>query len=111
MGARGGATIAVTDRENKELRELCEYCIFVPTTHEYLMPLVSVIPLQLIACMMGILRGNEIDNPRNLKRSVMDLPSSPAQRSSPAPCVPGSFDPPASMITKVDWQPPRHCSS
>jgi len=68
--ARSGSTIAITERYNSELEDLCEYVIGVPPTHEYLMPLISVIPLQLLAYMMGILRGNEVDHPRGLKKSV-----------------------------------------
>lgn len=68
--ARNGATIAITESYNDELEELCEYVIKVPETHEYLMPLLAVIPLQLLAYMMGILRGNSVDAPRGLKKSV-----------------------------------------
>eukprot|EP00931_Biecheleriopsis_adriatica_P093304 TRINITY_DN6704_c0_g1_i1.p1 TRINITY_DN6704_c0_g1~~TRINITY_DN6704_c0_g1_i1.p1 ORF type:complete len:454 (+),score=79.38 TRINITY_DN6704_c0_g1_i1:179-1363(+) len=68
--ARHGPTIAITEVTNDELEELCEYVIRVPQTHEYLMPLLAVIPLQLLAYMMGILRGNSVDNPRGLRKSV-----------------------------------------
>jgi len=68
--ARNGATIAITEQFNAELDEICEYVIRVPTTHEYLMPILSVIPLQLLAYMMGILRGNEVDNPRGLQKQI-----------------------------------------
>jgi len=70
--ARSGATIAITEHFNTELEEICEYVIHVPPTHEYLMPLVSVIPLQLLAYMMGILRGNEVDNPRGLQKQFSE---------------------------------------
>lgn len=68
--ARNGATIAITETHNKELHEICEHVIQVPETHEYLVPLLAVIPLQLLAYMMGILRGNSVDNPRGLLKSV-----------------------------------------
>jgi glucosamine--fructose-6-phosphate aminotransferase (isomerizing) len=71
--ARNGATIAITEDFNTELEEICEHVIHVPCTHEYLMPLISVIPLQLLAYMMGILRGNEVDNPRGLQKSITDV--------------------------------------
>merc|ERR1719195_468897 len=71
--ARNGATIAITEDFNTELEEICEHVIHVPCTHEYLMPLISVIPLQLLAYMMGILRGNEVDNPRGLQKSITDI--------------------------------------
>lgn len=67
--ARSGSIIAITEDDNNELEELCEVVIHVPRTHEYLMPLISVIPLQLLAYMMGTLRGNEVDNPRGLVKT------------------------------------------
>lgn len=67
--ARSGSVIAITEDDNNELEDICEYVIRVPSTHEYLMPLVSVIPLQLLSYMMGILRGNEVDNPRGLVKA------------------------------------------
>lgn len=72
--ARNGSIIAITEYQNQELEEICEYVIGVPQTHEYLMPLLSVIPLQLLAFMMGALRGNEVNNPRGLQRCVSTAP-------------------------------------
>mmetsp|Transcript_11880 Transcript_11880/g.22756 ORF Transcript_11880/g.22756 Transcript_11880/m.22756 type:complete len:132 (+) Transcript_11880:1-396(+) len=71
--ARNGATIAITEDFNTELEDICEHVIHVPCTHEYLMPLISVIPLQLLAYMMGALRGNEVDNPRGLQKSITEI--------------------------------------
>merc|ERR1712216_177333 len=71
--ARGGSVIAISDETKNELEELCEHVIKVPSTHEYLMPLLTVIPMQLLAYMMGILRGNEVDNPRGLAKTVSSL--------------------------------------
>eukprot|EP00933_Yihiella_yeosuensis_P014388 TRINITY_DN12928_c0_g1_i1.p1 TRINITY_DN12928_c0_g1~~TRINITY_DN12928_c0_g1_i1.p1 ORF type:complete len:452 (-),score=69.40 TRINITY_DN12928_c0_g1_i1:152-1507(-) len=70
--ARSGFTIAITEKgpENEELKELCEYVVEVPETHEYLMPLITVIPLQLLAFMMGVLRGKNVDSPSGLVRTV-----------------------------------------
>lgn len=70
--ARHGSVIAVTEVDNTELQEICEYVIHVPRTHEYLMPLLAVIPMQLLAYMMGILRCNEVDNPRGLVKTVSE---------------------------------------
>jgi len=69
VATRSGSIIAITDNPG-ELGDLCEYVIRVPSTHEFLMPLVAVIPMQLLAYMMGILKGNEVDNPRGLRKSV-----------------------------------------
>lgn len=68
--ARSGCVIAITEDSNNELEELCEHVIKVPTTHEFLMPLIAVIPMQLLSFMMGVLRGNEVDAPRGLSKSV-----------------------------------------
>jgi len=66
---RSGAIIVITDFENGELKDLCEHIIIVPTTHEYIMPLLTIVPLQLLAYMMGVLRGNEVDMPRGLRKT------------------------------------------
>merc|ERR1712066_73459 len=68
--ARSGSTIAITEDGNEELDSICEYVIHVPETHEFLFPLVALIPLQLLSCMMGVLRGNEVDKPRGLHKVV-----------------------------------------
>lgn len=68
--ARRGAVIVITEDQNEELDALCEYVIHVPATHEWLMPLLAVLPLQLLALMMGTLRGNEVDHPRGLLKTV-----------------------------------------
>jgi len=75
VNARSGATIAITEDNNHELDEICEYVIHVPETHEYLFPLVALIPLQLLSCMMGVLRGNEVDKPRGLQKVVSGVVS------------------------------------
>ncbi|CAJ1457233.1 unnamed protein product [Effrenium voratum] len=71
--ARNGATIAITEKYNDELEQLCEYVIGVPETHEYLMPLLAVLPLQLLAYIMGVLRGNAVDRPRGLVKTVSEM--------------------------------------
>jgi glucosamine--fructose-6-phosphate aminotransferase (isomerizing) len=71
--ARDGTIIVITDEEGtEELDSLCECMVHVPTTHEYFMPLLTIIPLQLLALTIGLLRGNEVDNPRGLVKSVRD---------------------------------------
>eukprot|EP00405_Crypthecodinium_cohnii_P028425 CAMPEP_0206500594 /NCGR_PEP_ID=MMETSP0324_2-20121206/52648_1 /ASSEMBLY_ACC=CAM_ASM_000836 /TAXON_ID=2866 /ORGANISM="Crypthecodinium cohnii, Strain Seligo" /LENGTH=438 /DNA_ID=CAMNT_0053987933 /DNA_START=57 /DNA_END=1373 /DNA_ORIENTATION=+ len=72
VNARSGSVIAITEDSNNELESLSEYVIHVPETHEYLAPMVVVIPLQLLAYMMGILRGNKVDNPRGIVKSVRE---------------------------------------
>jgi len=71
---RNGAVIAITEEGETELEEICEHVIKVPPTHDYLMPLIAVLPLQLLAYMMGTLRGNKVDNPRGLEKTVSKDP-------------------------------------
>ncbi len=68
--ARGGHVIAITDHDNRELDDKCEYVIHVPPTFSCLTPLLTVVPLQLLAYHMAVLRGTNVDQPRNLAKSV-----------------------------------------
>lgn len=68
--AREGVVIVVTDAEEGELDHLCEHVIRIPKTHEMLSPLLTVIPLQLLSYYIAVLRGCDVDQPRNLAKSV-----------------------------------------
>ncbi|TDI72806.1 MAG: glutamine--fructose-6-phosphate transaminase (isomerizing) [Bacteroidetes bacterium] len=68
--AREGVVIAVTDNEDPELDRLCKHVIRIPSTLEYLSPLLTVIPLQLLSYHIALLRGCDVDQPRNLAKSV-----------------------------------------
>ncbi len=68
--ARKGAVIVVTDEGNTELDKLSEVVIHVPVTEEFLSPLLTVIPLQLLSYHIAKLRGCNVDQPRNLAKSV-----------------------------------------
>jgi glucosamine--fructose-6-phosphate aminotransferase (isomerizing) len=68
--ARGGRVIAITTDGNGELDRLADHMISVPTTHEMLQPVLTVIPLQLLAYHIAVLRGCNVDQPRNLAKSV-----------------------------------------
>ena len=50
--------------------DVADTVIHVPATNELLMPMITVVPLQLIAYYTSILRGNDVDMPRNLAKSV-----------------------------------------
>ena len=67
--ARDGSVIAITDEGNGELDELCEYVIEIPNTKEFLSPLLTVIPLQLLSYHIAVMRGCHVDQPRNLAKS------------------------------------------
>jgi glucosamine--fructose-6-phosphate aminotransferase (isomerizing) len=68
--ARSGRVIAVATEGNKQIRELVEHVIFVPHAPELLAPLLEVVPLQLLAYHIAVRRGCDVDQPRNLAKSV-----------------------------------------
>ena len=68
--ARGGPVIAVATEGNEEIKKIVDDVIYIPKTLEMLTPILSVIPLQLFAYYMGVLRGCDVDKPRNLAKSV-----------------------------------------
>lgn len=68
--ARGGRIIAVTTEDCTELSEYADDVIYVPKVNPMLMPLITCIPLQLLAYHIAVLRGNDVDQPRNLAKSV-----------------------------------------
>src|SRR5256885_4864499 len=68
--ARGGRIIAVTTEGNGELGTLADYQLRVPATAPLLSPILTVIPLQLLAYHVAVLRGCDVDRPRNLANSV-----------------------------------------
>jgi glucosamine--fructose-6-phosphate aminotransferase (isomerizing) len=68
--ARDGIVIAVSDRDPEELAGICDELIAVPTVAPLLQPIVNVIPLQLLAYSIGLRRGCDVDQPRNLAKSV-----------------------------------------
>ena len=68
--SRGGHVIAVATQGDKEICRLAEEVLYVPDVPELLQPLVTVIPLQLLAYHAAVLRGCDVDKPRNLAKSV-----------------------------------------
>ena len=64
--ARGAVVIAIADSGF----EAADYLVRIPTTHEFLQPVLAVVPLQVIAYEMAVARGNDVDQPRNLAKSV-----------------------------------------
>ncbi|MCX7726518.1 MAG: glutamine--fructose-6-phosphate transaminase (isomerizing), partial [Chitinispirillaceae bacterium] len=68
--ARGGKVIAVANEGDTEIQKVAHHVIYVPRTLPMLSPLVTVIPLQLLAYHIAAIRGCEIDQPRNLAKSV-----------------------------------------
>ncbi len=68
--ARDGQVIALTDLEPERFEGLADEVIVVPRTSRWLQPIVNVIPLQLLAYDIGVRRGCDVDQPRNLAKSV-----------------------------------------
>ncbi len=68
--ARGGKVIALTTAGNKELEKIADDVIYIPKTLEILTPVLAFIPMQLFAYYIAVARGNDVDKPRNLAKSV-----------------------------------------
>ena len=68
--SRGGRIIAVATEGDESIREVAEEVLYVPDVPEALLPMVTVVPLQLLAYHAAVLRGCDVDKPRNLAKSV-----------------------------------------
>jgi len=68
--ARKGKVIAVATEGDDEIKDKVDHVIYIPQTLEMLTPILSTIPLQLLAYHMAVLRGCNVDQPRNLAKSV-----------------------------------------
>jgi len=68
--ARKGIIITITDTKNEELERLSDFLLFVPQTHQHVFPITSSVILQLLAYEIAVLKNCEIDQPRNLAKSV-----------------------------------------
>ena len=68
--ARGGKIIAVATQGDENIKQFADYLITIPDVPELLQPMLTVIPLQLLAYHAAVLRGHDVDKPRNLAKSV-----------------------------------------
>jgi len=68
--ARKGKIIVVTTEDDNKMDMLADYVIKIPATLDFLMPILTVIPLQLLAYHIAVLKGLDVDQPRNLAKSV-----------------------------------------
>jgi glucosamine--fructose-6-phosphate aminotransferase (isomerizing) len=68
--ARKGKIIAIVTEGDNKVRKMADYVIEIPETKEYLEPLLATIPLQLLSYHIAVLRGCNVDQPRNLAKSV-----------------------------------------
>ncbi|MFN7038115.1 MAG: glutamine--fructose-6-phosphate transaminase (isomerizing) [Alphaproteobacteria bacterium] len=71
IAARGGKIIAITDELGaKELKDICYKVITLPTSNPFINPILYTIPVQLLAYHTAVFKGNDVDQPRNLAKSV-----------------------------------------
>jgi glutamine---fructose-6-phosphate transaminase (isomerizing) len=68
--ARKGRVIAIVSEGDKQVKEMVDFCIEIPNTDEILQPLLTSIPLQLLSYYIAVFRGRNVDQPRNLAKSV-----------------------------------------
>jgi len=68
--SRGGKVIAIATEGDAEIAEKADDVIYIPPSSRYLTPILAVIPLQLLAYHIAVLRGCDVDQPRNLAKSV-----------------------------------------
>jgi glucosamine--fructose-6-phosphate aminotransferase (isomerizing) len=68
--ARRGRIIVIATEGDEEIKHLADHVIYVPPALEFLTPILTIIPLQLLAYYIAVLRGCDVDQPRNLAKSV-----------------------------------------
>ena len=68
--ARGGKLIAIVTEGDEEVKSIADYCIEIPKCFREITPLLSIIPLQLLSYHIALMRGCNVDQPRNLAKSV-----------------------------------------
>ena len=68
--ARKGIILAVATEGDGKISELADEIIYLPTVNDFILPIIAIIPLQLLAYHMAVLRGCDVDQPRNLAKSV-----------------------------------------
>src|SRR5947209_6271669 len=68
--ARSGKVIAVAIEGDEEIKDAADQVLYVPQTTELLLPILEIVPLQLLAYHMAVRRGCDVDQPRNLAKSV-----------------------------------------
>lgn len=68
--SRGGAVVAIVSHGNQAMNDIADFCIEIPEAPECLTPIVASIPLQLLAYYIAVNKGKNVDQPRNLAKSV-----------------------------------------
>jgi glucosamine--fructose-6-phosphate aminotransferase (isomerizing) len=68
--AREGIVVAIATEGDREIRKSADHVIEIPSCQEALSPILEIVPLQLLAYHIGVRRGCDVDQPRNLAKSV-----------------------------------------
>lgn len=68
--ARGAMTIVIAEEGDESVREFAEHVFYIPETSTLLAPLLTTVPLQIFACALAMAKGYDVDQPRNLAKSV-----------------------------------------
>jgi glucosamine--fructose-6-phosphate aminotransferase (isomerizing) len=68
--ARGARTILIVEEGDDSIVEFADHIIRIPQTSSLLQPLVATVPLQVFSCALATLKGHDVDQPRNLAKSV-----------------------------------------
>ncbi|MBN2259656.1 MAG: glutamine--fructose-6-phosphate transaminase (isomerizing) [Clostridiales bacterium] len=68
--ARGAHVVAIAQKSNQEILKVADEVIFIPDTMDEVAPILSIVPMQLFAYYVSLARGNDVDKPRNLAKSV-----------------------------------------
>jgi len=68
--ARSGVVIAIATEGDDEIKESADHVLYVPNAPELLAPILEIVPLQLLAYHIAVRRGCDVDQPRNLAKSV-----------------------------------------
>ena len=70
MKAREGKVVAIVTEGDTEIHKVADYVIEIPATLDILAPILEIVPLQLLAYHIAVRRGCDVDQPRNLAKSV-----------------------------------------
>jgi glucosamine--fructose-6-phosphate aminotransferase (isomerizing) len=68
--ARDGIVVAIVTEGDKQAREIADHVMEIPTAPELLAPILEIVPLQMLAYHIAVRRGCDVDQPRNLAKSV-----------------------------------------
>ena len=68
--ARGGIVIALCNEGDQAIRDKADHVLTIPRSHPLVTPILAVLPLQLLAYQLAVRRGCDVDQPRNLAKSV-----------------------------------------